>query len=411
MRTPWKRICTFFSSVAIILFATFTYTMSQISLDSFKPPEIVGREFRSNEYGPDLPELPEFSPTLPFPSDFSSISFDYAPLKPAPFTAACNLCWLVHDSPFANSSPRDLILSFIDSRSPSFSPIRFSRESFELYRSLRTSECNATIVLLVEDEIAENISTVCGITVIPIGTISEADRERVSVVKHYILSKFLSLYRKDFDRVIICNPDLTLVQGDPFTSHFNTKTCGLARLSTKIVDSPILNELQIVDHYYESSTYANYKVISDSVIYGSINAILRFYEIVMKHDRLVSGKVAESFEAYLNYCYVYGFFEKKHLQLVFRELGDDFTFLEDPSTLSTVWDPSDFRAPKSVRLRGFTRPPLFLALAKRMGFVVEPMCIRKPPIMGSRKFNYVHKMKSNGTLRRSTGMKRNWHRH
>jgi ribose 5-phosphate isomerase RpiB len=79
------------------------------------------------------------------------------------------------------SGPRDLILvlaSVGDGHNP------FCNR----FRSVRGALCNATIVVLADDKIDENMSTDCGVIAISLGSISE--RAPISIVRHFVCQTF-----------------------------------------------------------------------------------------------------------------------------------------------------------------------------------------------------------------------------
>jgi hypothetical protein len=281
----------------------------------------------------------------------------------------------------------------------------------DLHRTLRSSGCKATILVLTEETIAANFSRACGVNVISLGTIQESDMERISMVRHWLFSKFLWLYRLDFDRVIICDPERSLAQGDPFTFHFTSLAFGLPYGGVDIMNSPVLDELETVDHFYDKGVYADLRALSAGLMYGSMDAMLRMYEIVMKHDRLESGKAKESFDSYLNYCYANRLFERHQFHIVLRDLGDDFTHVSDESLLVSIWDSNEWASPKSLLVRPFERPPLLISLGTTGGILFNSVCVLRPSSWAGRRPEYFSHGKTNFTRYRPAPPRKRWRRH
>jgi hypothetical protein len=410
MGSIWRNISLIFATLGFIVFSIFSYIIAHMELESFKPTEIDGREFNRSDYASAIGDLTGFVPTIPYPVEVTSIPLKYTSLPRPTVLPACVHCWIASNSPLANSSARDLVLSFLSRENAQALQFRFKQDEFTFYRSLRSSGCKASIVILAEETVADNISRACGVNVISVGTISESDMQRISIVRHWLFAKFLMLYQKDFDRVIICNPLNSLAQGDPFTFHFTSNFLLLPRDAVDIVDSPMLAELEIVDHYFDKGVYANARIILDNVICGSVNAVLKMYEIVMKHDRFESGKAAESFSSYLAYCSANGLFDRYGLRISFSDPGNDMTLMQNDSLIFTKWSDEESFSQKSLIVASGRRPPLLLSVLRTHGLVFDSACIGRPFSRSKTKYLYTKPTRGNRTLHRPPLARKNWRR-
>jgi hypothetical protein len=173
--------------------------------------------------------------------------------------------------------------------------------------------------------------------------------------------------------VIICEFDTSLVQGDPFTLHFGANTLGLCESS----DYPtLLKEAQRGDHFYYQSSYERITPISDRLIFGSVEGVLRLYELVMRHNHFQTGHQIASFKAYLNFVYANGFFSRVgKLRPHIATPGDDFSLIEGQTPIIVSYNPESIRV---FTVTGQQRPPLFISITLTRAFELVTACAPGP---------------------------------
>jgi hypothetical protein len=163
--------------------------------------------------------------------------------------------------------------------------------------------------------------------VIAIVLLNERSTFHTELLRHYLLSRFLNLYRQDFDRLVTCDLEDTFVQGDKFTIRFKAKTLGLPLTSRPASWRALLSNVKAIDMFSDLRFSVSMDGISDKLIHGSVPLVLRLNEIVMK---------------------------QRNASLIFEKLkflprigtpGDDFSFA---TASSTITGPSDIAMLKSV---------------------------------------------------------------
>jgi hypothetical protein len=212
------------------------------------------------------------------------------------------------------------------------------------------------------------------VNVIDIGIFANPVPARVAIARHCLMAHFLNLYRHDFDRVVICDLDSSIIQADPFTSSFTADILGLPIWGGEYPSRVLLNELQRVDPQFEKDFYLDKEILSDQLIYGAVPVVLRLYEIVLRHERIRSREAAESFGAYLNYCSANGLFTRKNFRPQVTRPGDDFVFTPSETAIVATWDGGGRCA---FGVDGASRRPLVLATGMKRAFLLESACARQ----------------------------------
>jgi hypothetical protein len=355
----------FFASAAFVLWCIYCTILSFEVLSSVSDSIICSREYIPSEYAPAITEPLQTEFLIP---DFSSLTSK--PLAYQRFTPNNSLldeCWdcpMGVGSPRANSSERDLILLFATShRNPHF------------FRALRSANCQATIVVLTTSDRVQSVPTACNVRVIDIGVfIGKSPPDPMAVLSHCLMARFLHLYRNDFDRVLICDPESSIIQADPFTSYFTLQTIGLPLFDGE-PSRELLKELELIDAYFDKAFYLEKEMLSDRLIYGGVPVVLRLYEIVMRHERIRSGEATESFGAYLNYCNANNIFRRLTFFPSVAKPGDDFVLANSQTMVVSKWDVIGRRV---FHIEGEPRAPLVLATGIKKAFLLESACIKQP---------------------------------
>ena len=240
----------------------------------------------------------------------------------------CRVCTTGVFDPASNSNSRDLVLGLASLK---------ALASQLFIESLRGVRSQARIVLMLTDT-RETILSLhnrltfapCDVTVISVGEINE--KYERDVAKQLLFARFLTLYQKEFDRVLIMDFDNAIAQADPFVSYWDKNTFGISAMADSFGDAPELgSSISQIDSLYKAHSaqgvYSKMRPVSDRIIYGAVPAVLTFYSAVFAHDDFKQGNFRASFAAYVNYVLATKGFELVGLSPRILQIGDDFCSL------------------------------------------------------------------------------------
>lgn len=236
----------------------------------------------------------------------------------------CQTCKHEYRNQIANSSKRDLILGI---------QVGGVKNLMTFIRTLRGTGCEATVILFVDTSFINKSTSFekqmlkdCGIQLINMGKMHMPYRKFLFESRHLIYNEFLKKYRKVFDRVIIIDIADTVFQIDPFTQEFGYYTLDFSTEGYLLNSDPENNTLWIS---IADPNYQKHKIIYDDkyplnfgLFYGSIDAILHFYNIFLKCKIYTDFKVNTIDQGYLNFLFYNGFFEKHNINIHLTKPGD-----------------------------------------------------------------------------------------
>ena len=237
----------------------------------------------------------------------------------------CRACTTGVFDPASNSNSRDLVLGLGSLKAMS---------SHLFIESLRGVRSQARIVLLLTDtretilHLHERLTfDPCDVTVISVGEIDE--KYERDIARQLLFARFLTIYQKEFDRVLLMDFDKAIVQADPFVSYWDQNTFGISAMAASFGDAPDLeSSISQIDSLYKvhsaRGVYSKIRPMSDRIIYGSVPAVLTFYSAVFAHDDFKQGNFRASFAAYVNFIYATKGFELVGLSPRILQIGDDF---------------------------------------------------------------------------------------
>lgn len=254
-----------------------------------------------------------------------------------PLNNKCQKCGTEYQNPSSNSSRRDLIISFCSDMS--VFKLRF-------ISSLRSSRCQATIVLFTSNPVNDvmpalnKITDNCGVIVISLDDFTDPYSNNKEISFHILFYEFLKEFQSEFDRVVILNPASIIAQSDPFTTYFTYSTVGI---TTSGYNNLITNEqwqpIRSIDPNFDSEFYdSRGPYLSSAILYGSVDGILMFYGILFSHSDFENSKFDEeiTLSAYINYFYHRGLFEKQGLILFVSIPGNFICSIENSDDLRIV---------------------------------------------------------------------------
>ena len=240
----------------------------------------------------------------------------------------CPICVTGFVDPAANSNKRDVVLGFGTVKAT-------TRHLF--IEALRGVNSQARVFMFVTDASPQVINLHkkltfdgCGVTIINVGKFSA--EYPADVVKHAVFSRFLTLFQREFDRVLLIDFDTAAAQADPFVSYWNSHSFGLSAMTESFNDaSELAKAVAVVDSMFqlhtEKGVYSQMVPVSDRIIYGSVQAVLAFYHVIYACDDFKVGEFKASFVAYVNWLLATKAFETVGLQPKVLKVGDDFCSL------------------------------------------------------------------------------------
>lgn len=145
----------------------------------------------------------------------------------------CKLCKMDPLETNSNSSPRDIVVSV------GFGSLK---NIGEFVRSLRTSGCQAQIVVFTDCKPPNDYFRFCDVIYVPIRLAKDIGVQKLTTfrgIRYKLLSHFLNLFPKGFiDRVLYADLYDTIFQGDPFIKRVTNNTFVLSNEGAKMEDSP-----------------------------------------------------------------------------------------------------------------------------------------------------------------------------
>ncbi|OHT05541.1 hypothetical protein TRFO_26681 [Tritrichomonas foetus] len=228
------------------------------------------------------------------------------------------------NDPQSNSTPRDLILTMMT---------LMSMNAITYIRTLRSTGCKATVVVLVDDifhekltEYEEDVMKNCGMIMINIGKLLPPYDKHIYESRHVLFYAFLRKYRYSFDRVMMIDMADTVFQLDPFTTDFDSTTMVFTTEGYFNNNDPHNNTkwIKIADPMYNvhPSFYDDKIVINGGCFYGSMDGILYFYSIYLKLPCYNNFEIETIDQGYMNYLYHNGFFSHNGLNISLTFPGD-----------------------------------------------------------------------------------------
>lgn len=180
----------------------------------------------------------------------------------------------------SNSNPEDLVLGLIFGG--------FPNNLLTLARSIRSSGCNDTVVILAcegiisefDEEYIQSLNN-CGINLVPIPNFyHRVQKIHGNLLRHAFFSIFLKKYARFFNRVVVLDVYDTYFQIDPFTPNFPKSKVYFSYEALKFKNNDVNNAwVKLLDSSYTYEKYMNLYPLCSELFFGYIGNLVKFYDI------------------------------------------------------------------------------------------------------------------------------------
>ena len=205
---------------------------------------------------------------------------------------------------------------------------------FPFVRSLRTTGCKATIVILFDDKASRMLSrdTIqlfanCSVEFFDIGHVEPwGVKNSIFAIKHLIAYDFIYKTASLFDRVLLIDLLDVVFQDDPFHEAVDPDALTIIKEARLFKDDPT-NRDRIAPLIKYQKSMGTSQVLNGGMLYGSPEILMK-YETIYFHQFNISDidhthKTCD--QGYMNYFYVSGILNKEFekLNLWHRDQGYD----------------------------------------------------------------------------------------
>lgn len=197
----------------------------------------------------------------------------------------CTKCSTLQRGKRATSTPQDVILGMA---------IGYHQVNLlSFVRTLRTVECKARLVIIVDDEMLNTTlnkqevqeMTNCGTVFLNVGKVYKYRNASKEVARIIIYLALLQNIWEEFDRVIITDLYDTYFQADPFTLDFHNYEIFATRENSKILDrSPNYEWILRTDPNYSYQKYKDQWTINGGLWYGGTLPMVEFLNAFVDYD-------------------------------------------------------------------------------------------------------------------------------
>ena len=210
----------------------------------------------------------------------------------------CNPCSFKPFNKNSSSTPHDLILTVginsLDGGTP-------------FIKSLRATNTNATIVILVDTKTLETVDPrmirifeKCGAVIIDAGFYSFPSEDKVKDMRFGILNKFLRACGSFFNRVVVVDLVDTVFQGDPFTAEYNWSKLNIGHENIQIrkenITKNLIKEIPNINHTY----FMKKQVLNSGVIWGNPESIIEIFEHLLQYMNTNQNNETTSDQGFFN---------------------------------------------------------------------------------------------------------------
>lgn len=293
---------------------------------------------------------------------FNGLSYTFKRSKKCP---TCQYGTSVN--PHSDSTPTDLILTVL---------VGYSTNAMTFVRTLRSTQCKASIVFLAEDKILQNFTSLeksvfekCSVTLINIGRLYSPYKDHIYEARHVLLYAFIKTFRKQFNRIYVADVFDIIFQSDPFVPEFNQYTMGFTTEGYYNNNDPTNNTKWIKvadpDYYSNPHFYDDKIVVNGGFYFGSTNGLLLFYKVFLSLPIFKEFSIETIDQGYMNYLFHKGIFASNGLRPILSYPGDYIV-----SARGRKFDPEPHQDGLYVPL-GETDPPATIHQYNRLPFLID----------------------------------------
>ncbi|EAY07380.1 hypothetical protein TVAG_204870 [Trichomonas vaginalis G3] len=233
----------------------------------------------------------------------------------------CPTCNMNKFNKNGTSTQRDFIIT---------SMMNCSNNVQTFMRSLRSTGCSAIVIIFCDNLAIKKLSgyqqvllTNCGAVLINIGYMDKKYVKNPFENRHPLFYTFLYHYKHLMDRVIIMDLLDSVFQEDPFSSAFTSTTMAATTEMLKFSQCEINTDwVSKADPNYAKDFYENRTPLCFGMVYGGINCILKFYDIMFRRPEWSKFQVKTIDQGYLSYYFYKGVFSSQGLILSGTKVGD-----------------------------------------------------------------------------------------
>lgn len=239
------------------------------------------------------------------------------------------------DKSHITSTPRDLVVAVI---------MNIVDNIFPFVRSLRTTGCNATIVILADDVAYSKLSEdtfflfrLCNIHVFNIGELMKT-KKRISIfaVKHMIAYDFIYKSAGLFDRVLLTDLCDVVFQSDPFWEEIEAQKLTVIKEARQFKND-VHNSKRVNKIWTIPEIIADQHPINGGIMYGSPEVLMKYEDLYFSqfdiHDIDNTHKTCD--QGYINYLYYSGAMTRENISTNLWEQEHGFESLASVSEYPT----------------------------------------------------------------------------
>jgi len=233
----------------------------------------------------------------------------------------CLMCNYSYKNYNQSSTPRDIVISIM---------VMLATNIVPAVRSLRTTGCLASIVIITDDSAYESISiptlrllSQCGCYLINIGKFPDVSRREFWAWRYLMIDKFISTHLQYIDRILIIDLFDTIFQGDPFCSFVSKRKLYLSSEFQAIKDCYVNNKW-MEDIAGESHKLMNHNdIINGGTLLGGaiqVHQMIRLFISQFNTNDLSALKADD--QGYINFITYSGMLENYSIQYEIDKLGE-----------------------------------------------------------------------------------------
>lgn len=190
----------------------------------------------------------------------------------------CPLCLFNRSKNYqADSTKNDLILGFLYGYIPN--------NFFNLLRSIRTTGCNASVVIHITKFVNRSIGSSlikqiekCGIHFLIMPEVVRPENIHGNLLRHAFFAYFINKFKKDFNRILILDIYDTVFQKDPFAKDFPKDKVVFSYESVNFTKNKSnMGWLEKLDPDFKAMKYDGKFPLCSGLFVGTTNSMISFY--------------------------------------------------------------------------------------------------------------------------------------
>ncbi|OHT15843.1 hypothetical protein TRFO_42247 [Tritrichomonas foetus] len=223
----------------------------------------------------------------------------------------CLMCNLAVNNELSNSKSTDLIMGSLFQR---FVGI------FPCIRSLRTTNCQANVIIFIDDKCLKSISNDnlailrnCNIKLYNVGPNKMTDPRVLQFFRHVCYYDFLKSQGIKFTRILAIDVFDAVFQGDPFTSEFKEDRIYFCQEPVYYGDNEWnFKHLKVFIEKDEIPYYGNFTIINGGIIFGGYHQYFTFLHEFLQRCRYTYKRLPSDDQGLINFIVYSQLLQKKY---------------------------------------------------------------------------------------------------